>query len=418
MKNQQKYSRSLLAWLLVVWCFACCSKASAQTLSIDSCYALAVKNYPLIKQYDLVEKTKEYTLSNAGKAYLPQVSVTGIEGIIFGGPGGGGNLQFIGLAQVNQTIWDGGATKTQKSIATASAETEKASVDVSLHELRSRVNQLYFGILLVDEQLKQLAVQNAILNNNIDKAKKLNDNGLAYKTDVDEIRVEQLKISQQRTEFNYTRNGYITMLSLLTGTQLNDQTTLQKPLVSNPLIDMQVLRPELSLYKSQRNLVNAQAAMQRVSLMPKIGLLGAGVLFAPGINFGADKFSTIGVAGLSASWDISGLYKNKNEKQLTQLSLHKIDVQEETFLFNTKLQMTQSSVNMDKQKAILAKDDEIVSLRQTIREGYQLKYDTGVGPLIDLLNATQREGESRAQKALHEMQLLMTMYEYKTVSGN
>jgi outer membrane protein TolC len=394
---------------------------TAQTLSIDSCYVLAVKNYPLIKQYDLIEKTKEFTLSNAGKAYLPQVSITAIEGYIFGGfpsSSGGSNFKFIGLGQVNQTIWDGGATKTQKNIINASSEADKASVDVQLHDLRSRVNQLYFGILLVDEQLEQLQIQDTILSNNIGRIKLLNDNGLAYKTDVDEIRVDQLKLDQQRTEFNYTRNGYVTMLSLLIGVKINGQTTLQKPLVNNGLADMQIIRPEVSLYKSQRNLVNAQAGMQRVNLMPKIGLLGAGVVLAPPINLGPSKLSTVGVVGLSASWNISALYKNSNEKQLTQQELNKINVQEETFLFNVNLQMAQTSADIEKQKAILAEDDEIVTLRQTIRQGYQLKYDTGAGPLIDLLNATEKESDARSQKSLHEMQLLMTMYDYKTISGN
>lgn len=419
MKKCKQHKGQLLSWIAVVCWLASGPIAQAQTLSIDSCYALAERNYPLIKQYDLVEKTKEYTLSNAGKAYLPQVNVTAIEGIVFGGPGGGGgSLQFIGLAQVNQTLWDGGATKTQKNIITASSETDKTAIDVSLHDIRSRVNQLYFGILLIDEQLKQLEVQNAILNNNIDRVSKLNENGLSYKTDVDEIKVEQLKLDQQKTEFNYTRNGYVNMLSLLIGVRLNEQATLQKPLVSRPFIDMQIMRPELSFYKSQRNLVNAQAAMQHVNLMPKIGLLGAGVAFAPGIHLGQDKLSTIGVAGLSASWNISGLYKNSNEKQLTKLQLDKINVQEETFLFNTNLQLSQTASNIERQKAILSKDDDIVNLRKTIRENYQLKYDNGSGPLFDLLNATEKESEARAQKALHEMQLLMTLYDYKTISGN
>ena len=399
--------------------------ATAQPLSIDSCYALAVKNYPLIKQFDLIKETKEYTLSNAGKAYLPQVSVTAIEGFVFGGfpgtgsPGSeGSNFKFIGLAQVNQTIWDGGATKAQKSIIKASSETEKVSVDVQLNELRSRVNQLYFGILLIDVQLKQLQIQDTILVNNINRVKKLSDYGLAYTTDVDEIKVEQLKLSQQRAEFSYTRNGYITMLSFLTGVVINEQTILQKPVISSPLTDMQILRPELSLYKSQRNLVNAQARMQRVNLMPKIGLLGAGVVLAPGVNLGTAKISSVGIAGLSASWNISGLYKNSNEKQLTQQQLNTINVQEETFLFNTKFKMTQIESGIDRQRAILAADDEIVSLREAIRKGYQVKYDNGAGPLIDLLNATQKEGEARTQQALHEMQLLMTIYDYKTISGN
>ncbi len=222
-----------------------------------------------------------------------------------------------------------------------------------MNDLKSRVNQLYFGILLIDEQLKQLEIQNTILSNNVNRIKQLRDNGLAYKTDIDEIKVEQLKLNQQRIEFNYTRNGYVMMLSLLIGQKINEQTILQKPLLSTQLSDLQIIRPELSLYKSQRNLINAQSEMQKVNLMPKLGLLGAAVLITPGVSFGNSKTSTLGVAGLSASWNISGLYKNSNEKQLTQLSLNKINVQEETFLFNTRLQLTQTSANIEKQKAVL-----------------------------------------------------------------
>jgi len=398
--------------------------AMAQSLNIDSCYVFATRNYPLIKQYELIEKTKEYTLSNAGKAYLPQVSLTAIEGYVFGdlptirASGDGSNFKFIGIGQINQTIWDGGATKTKKKIINAQSETDKANVDVAMHDLRSRVNQLYFGILLIDEQLKQLEIQNTTLTNNVNRIKQLTDNGLAYKTDLDEIRVEQLKLNQQRVEFNYTRNGYVIMLSLLIGAKINGQTILQKPPVSDQGSNLGIIRPELSLYKSQRNLVIAQSDMQRVNVMPKIGLLGAGVLLAPGINQGSSKATTIGVAGLSVGWNIGALYTNSNEKELKQQSLNKINVQEETFLFNTRLQLTQTNANIEKQKAVLAQDEEIVNLRKIIREGYQLKYNTGAGPLFDLLTATEKESEARAQKALHEMQLLMTLYDYKTISGN
>jgi len=398
--------------------------ALSQTLTLDSCYSMAKRNYPLIKQYALIDKTREYTLSNASKAYLPQVSITAIEGYIFGGlpsfgAGGGessSNFKFIGIAQVNQTIWDGGATKTQKKIIEASSETEKASIDVALHELNARINQLYFGILLMNEQLAQLEGHNTILNNNVNRLKQLTENGLAYKTDLDEIRVEQLKLNQKRTEFKYVRSGYQTMLSLLIGAKIDDQTSMQKPTINSELSSAEIARPELSLYKSQRNLVNAQAGMQRVSLMPKVGLLGAGVMLAPGI--GNNNNTSIGVAGLSASWSMHALYKNGNEKQLTQQSLNKINIQEETFRFNTNLQVTQTSANIEKQKAILAEDEGIVTLQKSIRESYQLKYDAGSGSLIDLLNATEKESEARVQKALHEIQLLMTLADYNQTTGN
>ena len=144
--------------IAVIGLLAAVRPVAAQSLSIDSCYAMAVRNYPLIRQYELIEKTTEYTLNNASKAYLPQVSVTAIEGYVFGelptsgsAEGGSSNFKFIGLGQVNQLIWDGGATKAQKKIINAQSETDKANITVALHDLKSRVNQLYFGILLVDE---------------------------------------------------------------------------------------------------------------------------------------------------------------------------------------------------------------------------------------------------------------------------
>ncbi|WP_433763595.1 TolC family protein [Flavobacterium ginsenosidimutans] len=397
------------------------STAKAQDLTIEQSQKLAVDNYPLIKQYELIEKSKEYTISNANKAYLPQLSVTAIEGYVFGdfpsmGSGDDSKFKFIGLAQVNQTIWDGGATKTQKKIIEASSNVDKASVEVSLYDLRSRVNQLYFGILLIDEQLKQLEIQNKILSNNIDKVNKLHENGLNYKTDVDEMKVEQLNLNRQKKDFQYTKSGYQTMLSYLIGKNIS-QIKLEKPLNAIAL-DTVIKRPEIQRFEMQRNMITAQSDMQKVSLMPKVGLLGAGVLLAPGINLGANKISTVGVAGLSLAWDTKGLYKNSNEKELTKQELNKIDVQEETFLFNTKFQMNQKKADIERQNAILKDDDAIVKLRQTIREGYQLKYDNGAGPLIDLLNATEKEGNARADKALHEIQLLMSIYEYQTIKGN
>ncbi len=405
---------------------ACAESTSAQVLPLDSCYAMAARNYPLVRQYGLIERSRDYTLGNASKAYLPQVSLTAIGGYLASDlalPGAGGqgevtgDWQFIGLAQVNQAIWDGGATRAQKKVITASSEVDRASVDVALHDLRTRVNQVYFGILLVEAQLAQVAAQDTILGNNVDRIRQLADNGLAYATDLDEIRVERLKLGQKRTELAYVRAGYVRMLSLLVGGRLDEGVTLQKPDVDVPRAELPINRPELSLFRSQRDLVTAQSATRDVSLMPRLGLLGAAVLLAPGMG-NANGSTFVGVAGLSASWSIGGLYRNGNEKHLARQRLQQVDVQEDVFLFNTRLQATQASADIEKQRAILAADEEIVRLRRDIRASYQLRYEVGASSLMDLLNATASEGEARTQRALHEMQLLLALAEYRTTTGN
>ena len=401
--------------------------AAQEKLSIDSCQVMAERNYPLIKQYELIEQSKEFNLSNAGKAYLPQLSVTGIGAYIFSGlpsislPGlpeqEENKANLIGIGQLNQTLWDGGATRTQKQIIEAQSEIEKSNIAVALHGVKGRVNQLFFGVLLIDEQLSQLQIHKDLLTKNLNRVSLSKENGLAYQSDVDELKAEVLLVDQRKTEFLYTRKAYVRMLSLLVGKELNDNIQLEIP-VGLSSSNYSIIRPELQLYANQRLLTSAQSSISRVNTMPKVGLLGAGILAAPGIVFGTSEVSSLALGGLSVSWNIGGLYKTSNNKQLDQLSLSRIANQEEVFLFNTNQQLTQISAETEKFSAIIESDQQILDLRSGIREAFQMKYDNGLCSLYDLLNATDREQEARANKALHHIQWLMSIYQFKATSGN
>ncbi len=412
--------------LLLIVCFGFLHVHAQVT--IEQCQEKAKANYPLIKQYDLIAKSTDYTISNANKAYLPQLSLNGITGYIISGlpsisaPGQAAKepskYQLIGIAQLNQTIWDGGATRSQKDIAKANAEVERSNVDVSFYSITERVNQIYFGILVIDEQLKQLDILNENLNRNLNNVKLSKENGLAFQTDVDEVKAELLNLEQKRIEFKYTRTGYMQMLSFVIGEKLNENELLEKPVVVTSIETQTNNRPELSLFASQLKLVETQSSINKVYNMPKIGLIGAGVILHPGMNLGSVKFNNIAIAGLSMSWNTAGIYKNSNNKNLDQIRIDRITNQRETFLFTNQLQLTQTSSDIEKQKAIIVKDDEIVLLKGSIKKSYQLKYDNGICTMSDLINAMSKESEARSNQALHNMQLLMSMYNYKTISGN
>ena len=397
----------------------------AQTsLVIDSCYAIAQRNYPLIKQYELIEKANEYTISNANKAYLPQLSVTGIGAYIFGGlpnfgPATGeknNNAKFIGLGQLNQLIWDGGATKSQKEIIRQQSSVERAGIDVQMHELKERISQLFFGILLIDEQIKQIDIQIDNLERNSERVKLLSKNGLALITEADELQAEVLKVKQHKTEFQFSRKGYLDLLSLFLATQLDDSVKLVRPMEIIP--DSKITRPELSLFENQRSLIDAQYSMSNVRLMPKVGVLGAGFLITPGINLGGTEKSSLALAGLNLSWELGGFYTHSNNKNLHQVNRAKIESQQGTFLFNTSVQSKQSSVEIDKYRTILQSDEEIMNLRRKIRESYQLQYDNGSCSLFDLITATEKETEAMSNHSLHDVQLLLATTQLKNINGN
>ena len=397
-------------------------------LSIDSCYAMAGRNYPLIKQYDLIEKSKEYTISNANKAYLPQISITGIGAYIISGlptitlpnssPPEKHDFQFIGIGQLDQVIWDGGATKTQKEMAKAGAGVEKATVDISVFDLHDRINQLFFGILLIDEQLKQLDILMENLDRSLKNVKLTLDNGLTYQSDVDEVRAEVLNAGQRKIEFNYARKGYADMLGFIIGKPFGEEVRLEKPLMVESYALLASKRPELNLYSSQIKLVEASSAIDKVALMPKFGVMALGVLIEPGVSFGTETMNSLALAGLSLSWNTGGLYKFGTNKKLNQVKLDKISNQQETFLFNNTLQLKQGSNEIEKQKEIIRNDDEIVLLKSRIRNSYQLKYDNGICSMNDLITSINKESEAKCNQALHNVQLLLSLYNYKSKTGN
>lgn len=397
-------------------------------VTLQSCQEKARANYPLIRQFDLISKSTEYTLSNANKAYLPQVSLTGIGAYIFKGlpkfslPGAGApeeeKAQLIGIAQINQALWDGGATRTQKEIIKAGAEVEKASIEVALNGIKERVNQIYFGILLIDEQITQLDILRTMADRNLNTITLSKANGLALQTDVDELRAEILSMDQRKIEFMFSRKGYLEMLSYLTGEVMPEVTKLEKPVILQTLAPLANNRPELLLYAGQRKLTQAQSGIHKVYNMPKVGLLGAGVLIGPGMSFGPSTLSSLAIGGLSVSWNTGGLYKTSNNKQLDKLQLEKISSQEETFLFNTNLQLRQTNSDIEKQVSVLSKDRELVELKGKIRNAFQIRYDNGSCSMSDLIQAMNKESEARSREALHQIQLLMAQYNYQTITGN
>ena len=393
-------------------------------LTLDSCQQKARRNYPAIRQFELIARSAEYNLKNANKAYYPQVGLNAIGGYIIQGlpafPGSepSDKLQFIGIGQLNQTIWDGGATGSQKQMIRANAAVDSAANEVTLFSIRDRVNQLYFGMLLIDEQLKQVALLKGNLQRNLDAAMLAMQNGIAYQPDVDMVKVELIKAQQKETEFRSARTAYIQMLSQLIAEPVSEDVTIEKPLISDASLFSTVSRPELFLFDKQRLLVDAQMKSVNVGYMPRIGLMGAGILIEPGTNFGAATINTLAIAGLSLSWNTSGLYRGNSSRQLSKISLEKINNQQETFLFNTQLQMTQTKNEMNKQQTLLQQDDQIVALKESIRKSYELKYGNAMASMNDVLMAESGESEARSNRALHEIQFLMSVYNLKTISGH
>ena len=340
-------------------------------ITLEECQEKARENFPLIKQYELIEQSKEYTLSNANKAFLPQLDVTIIGGVIEGLPSfdptgtesSSANLKMISIVQLNQAIWDGGITKANKGIIEASSEIEKADLEVSLYSLEDRVNNMFFGILLIEQQIQLLEILKSTLNRNLKRIEIAVENGTAFKSDIDEILVEIINAEQRIEELKFNRSAYISVLSAMIGEPIEEGHTFIRPQLDDSYKSMDINRPELTLFENQANLIESRNNIDKAMLYPKIGLTGFGTFIRPGADFGASKLENILVAGLSVNWSLGGVYKNSNNKKLTEINLQKVNVQKETFLFNTNLDLTQTGRELEKYTTLISQDKEIIALK-------------------------------------------------------
>ncbi len=396
-------------------------------ITIEKAYQLARKNYPLIKQRDLIAKTKEYTVSNAAKGYLPVFSINGqatyqstVTSFPFQVPGFKAPVyskdQYKIYGEADQVIYDGGIIKNQKESAEANEVVQQQNLEVSLYALYDRVNQLFFGALLTDEQLKENDLLKQDIQNGIDKAKALVANGTAYRSSVDELSAQLLQADQARVEIQAAKKAYADMLGLFINTAISDNTILQRP--DAPILTGSIKRPEISFYEYQKKLYDLQENLLHAQVRPKLSLFAQGGYGRPGLNMLSNNFQGYFIGGLRLNWNFGSLYTLKNQKHLLDINKQTLDVNKETFLFNTKMAEKQQNGDVAKYIELLKNDDAIIALRQSVKNAASAQLENGVLTAHDYINEVNAEDQARQNKILHEMQLLQAQFNYQNTIGD
>jgi len=413
--------------LMVMIPFALAGQSQEATLSVELLQKRAEENYPLVRQYGLIELSRDYTLSNASRGYLPQLGLSAratyqsdVTQIPAAMPGVTpmSKDQYQAVAELNQTIWDGGAIESQKKIARASSEADMKKTAADLYTVRERVNQLFFGILLMEEQLKQTGILIEELGTNHKKVKAFVENGIAAAPDVDAVMVEILKANQRREELEMTIKTYREMLAAISNTPEAKRLGLEKPRANEITLPAENRRPELALFDAQINLITSQESGIKASTMPRFNLFLQGGYGNPGLNMLKNEFSAYYVGGVRLAWNFGSFYTKGNSIKKLESSRESVKVQRETFLFNNSLAETQQRNEVGKLARQLSADDEIITLRENIKNAAETKAENGTLSVSDLLREINALNMARQEKATHEIMHLMAIYSIKYLKNN
>jgi len=410
-------------YLFLLYCFS----MNAQTLTLQQCYQLARENYPLIKRNDLLAKSKDYTVENASKAWLPQINILGqatyqsdVTQLPIKLPNATveplSKDQYKVFADVNQTIFDGGMISNQKKIAELQSQTEIQKNEVELEKLKDRINQLFFGIIQTDEQINQLDLSKSDLQNGLKKAEAQLKYGTILRSNVDVLKAQLINIEQQQIELKSLKSNFINMLSFFINKNLDENTQLEKP--EKLLLTNENNRPELKLFDLQKQLSESQKSLIKSKNLPKLGAFLQAGYGKPGLNMLKNEFDTFFIGGIKLNIPISGFYTKINELALIDNQQQDIDIQKENFLFNQKFSMIQNSNDLEKIQKLIDKDIEIISLRESIKKASLAQLENGVINTNDYLREVNAEEQAKISKIKHEIQYLLTQYNLKTQLGN
>ena len=398
-------------------------------LTLEGCQHSAQTNYPLVRQYGLIEKAREYNLENAGKGYLPQFTLSGkatyqsdVTKLPMDVPGidikSMPKDQYQVMLEVSQNIWDGGDIRSKKQLTQATSEIDRGKQEVDMYALNDRVNQLYFGILLLDEQLKQNQLLQEDLGRTHQQVSNYIANGIANQSDLDAVSVEILNTKQKRIELESSRQAYLSMLSIFIGKEIASGTTFEKPADTFESTSLVNNRPELRWFDAQGGQLNVQESSFKTRFRPRFGLFVQGAYGNPGLNMLKDDFSAYYVAGVRMSWNFGSLYTLRNDRRLIDNNRRKLETSRDVFLFNTNLESTQQSSAIQSMRRQMVDDDEIIRLRVNIRKAAEAKVENGTLTVTDMLREITAENLARQTKALHEVQLLMNIWSLKYTLNN
>lgn len=413
---------------LLITCFLMLGSVGGafSQLTLSECQDRARANRPIIRQLALIEKSKDVNLSNASKLWLPQFGISAMAVAADGMPeislpGTTAETEHFQLAVMTsllQTVWDGGISSAKVEMTRAETEVEKAKVEVSLYAIRSKVNELYFGILSINEQIKQVDILTENLVRNRNRAEISLQNGVIHQSDLDKIQVEIYKAELSKINLTTYKTAYLKMLAVIIGREIgeNEMLEIPKPVNISELGSVGN-RPELTMFARRREAIDAQHSLLSTKITPKIQLQGMVTTLTPGMRLANTRNNHFLFGALVVQWNIGGFYTRKNDLNLLKIKKNIIDTQQNAFMQSIDVELAQKRSQLERHRLLVEKDDEIVKLRERVKSASEKKFENGTITMSELIDDINAENLARQTRNQHQIEFLMYQYDIKNTLG-
>lgn len=396
-----------------------------QKITLEDCYALANKNYPLAQQGNLLQQKNALETETLQKGKLPKIDLNAqatYQSEVTQIPVAMPNVtpldkdQYRATLDINQLLYNGGLIDANTKIKEAQTKTQQQQVAVNLYQLKAKINQLYFSALLLQEQKVLLASKQEELFSKIKEVKTGVQFGAILPASEKVLEAENLKIKQQLTEIQFNKKRILENLATLTVSPIEENVLLANP---NNSVDFTTPtnRPELQLFDFQNEQIELSKTIISKNQLPKVNAFAQAGYGNPGLNMLDNSFQPFYMMGVKANWNVFDWNKAKTDKEALSISKNIVQTEKETFLLQTQMQIQEMENEIQKLEAMMATDTEIITLRESVLQASAAQMKNGVITSSEYVTELTRLYEAKTNLKTHQLQLGLAKANYRVIKG-
>lgn len=397
--------------------------------SLDNAISDALQNTEIKSLSSLNLRITELKTSNLGKQYLPQLGITGqatYQSDVTELPITLPNIEIESLSrdqyrvqgEVRQLIYDGGSISKAKATVAASAAMENAALDVNLENIREQVIHTYFSILEMGKQQEILAIKEESITQNLETLEAAIANGIVLPSKRYELQAAKIVIQQEQNKIYAYKVHLIKVLEILTDKEIGSENDFALPFDKSPIPNTSLDLPAFRQLDLKKEVLAANYELQKSNSNPKAFLFFNGGYGRPALNFLDNTFQPYYLFGVKAAWNIDNLYTKKTDNQLLMLELNKLEEQKSILRERIDIEKEKMLTELSLIETLLAQDNEILDLRQKMKDTAESQFQNGAITPNELLQYINDESEVRQRMELRKIQTIKQQYLLDHVTGN
>lgn len=406
-------------------------------LNVDQLFEQATRQHLQLAADRLKEQMAEERTRTARSARLPEISI-GLRGGFLGQPVVWKNglshpthpespdWQQNYAIDFSQPIYQGGKIK---------YGIRQADLQQEIARLQTATDQADIKLAMLQQYLSLFSLykQHIVLRRNIEESerrlkdiRRMKDEGIITNNDV--LRSE-MQLTDDRLAVTETENDIRIVsqqLDILLGLDehlllLPDTALLSREcntgLYADYIEQAEQTDPSMLLLRKQTELAENSIRLTRAEQLPQVSLTASNTLARPVSRTLADMYNNSWNIGLSFSYPLSALYRNKHKLK---------EAQQNVLLMRNAEQQKAQSIRMTIQKALLKHreaTERVEALKLSVRqaeENYRImrnRYMNQLAILTDLLDADNLRLNAELQLTTARTQVVYTYYELQRAVG-